>query len=65
MIGHGIEQLVASLNCKLAPHVRNRVISRNDDFMVMLVTGPNDRSDFHRNHTDVSDTEKHHLLISS
>lgn len=38
----------------LGTRVRNRVIFSNDDFMVMVVIGPNKRSDYHVNSKQVS-----------
>jgi 3-hydroxyanthranilate 3,4-dioxygenase len=35
----------------LSPPVSNKVLFSSDDFLVMLVAGPNDRTDFHLNQT--------------
>lgn len=37
----------------LGSKVRNRVIFSNDDFIIMVVIGPNHRSDFHVNSKQV------------
>lgn len=50
-----ISSICDSLNIDvIGNRVRNRVIFANDDFMVMVVVGPNKRSDYHVNSKQVS-----------
>ena len=38
---------------EIGKRVRNTVLFSNEDFLVMLVIGPNQRSDYHLNSKDV------------
>lgn len=49
----GILELIAALEPELKSSVRNKVLCCSDDFVVMVVVGPNRRNDFHINQKPV------------
>ncbi len=53
MIGSSLNELVKTAESELNRHAGNIVLMQNSDFLVMVVAGPNRRTDFHLNNTDV------------
>lgn len=53
IIENSINSITEYASKELSRRAKNLVLTSNDDYLVMLVVGPNQRTDFHRNFTDV------------
>ena len=63
MIDGNIADIISQAEQHLKSRAKNIILSQNNDFLVMLVIGPNERTDFHRNNTEVKTALIENLII--
>jgi hypothetical protein len=54
MIDNSINKIAVQAEREFERRARNIVLMQNTHFLVMLVVGPNRRTDYHYNNTDVN-----------